>query len=546
MSRQVDLGASLRSVGAAIHPTGHTLDNSNSLLFIGPRPPPSLVCVSFMMGSKSSSKYLQVESLEAVDFAGSGIFSLPAELLHLIASQLGPADIARLSTVSRHLRDVLSAPVVWSTIDCTGTLTEPKIKQIEASLERSRGVPLHVTLPSGPASGSLLSKVAGVADRIVTLTLEVRYHFQQRVILTLAAPRLQTLRLTAGSSYGNTIDIVRHVFSALKCLYLVGTITSHFRAPRLTRLVVDAPRGPNNQDLTQILGVLSRCASLEEFEITHRPFLQLEREHEVVHLPNLRTYIDSAGEHYGITLATKLSLPPTCSVTFNCAHEIHTGSGFLFPKPPIPPSEVTLKWTKLRIRDLKWNYTGGPNVERAIEGFNRSGWWFRSKEKIAVNPERELPIRVLTGITNTAEVKTLCIGGKVFASLVHSAEAMLYLFPGLETLILSDPIVESYLEALSPSFPQLETPCPETPCPDLNHLVIHILGPARPIVVRLAEVAWERERAGRPFGSVSFFTPELEEDLCNHLEEELKLTIRGNLKLTVGDEARFGIPTNIS
>ena len=442
----------------------------------------------------------------------SPIYRLHPELLALVASRLTRDDLVKATHISYHWRMILlDHSSLWSTLDFS---RRPGWAAV--FFTRSRLATIHVSLPilSSIAPDSLKS-LKQSAERIATLG--VGNYESQKELLLRVTPSLKTLSLYSRHTDSLLREGVSLHFPVLETLSIRNINPPPFLAPRLTRLDF------NNiwaepQSVDRLLSLLSNSPLLEELSVQLDCDPNTPIDHDVVHLRHLRVYTHVTETTFYPRLFNMLSCPSTCYVTFavsRCSFKLENPiPPFEKPAPLVHPGRIKLKATGTDRKD--W-------VEGTVEiievgPINKQ---FRLTQQVilddiawetalgdAINP---LFPDLVEGI-NRNLVEMLCVeeGALWFGERRRCVEEVLDHLENIKTLIICDSAIGPFLETLAPAE---AVGTDGLRCPKLESLVVYTKSgdPAGgEIIEPIFRVARKRNEAGFPFGSISVFSPRLE------------------------------------
>ncbi|KAF9783310.1 hypothetical protein BJ322DRAFT_1070122 [Thelephora terrestris] len=251
-----------------------------------------------------------------INYCDSAVYRLPPEILAAIASHLPDNKSLIFATRVCHLwrSTFLSSPRLWS------HLTLENDQRTLVFLERSGTTPLSIDLTAWNRRSNMTpGLLKRITDRLITLRGAHSPLMDQ--ILAKPPPFLRTLNTF--QSPGQSWNPPMRSLPSLRSLAITDLGCYLFRVPHLTVFRLELTR---NSRLPERLGdnlidFLRSCPLLEVFFISYDSSGMNIVSTEAVHLPCLRSFTHESPADVAPTslfsiLLTKLSLPPTCDVTF--------------------------------------------------------------------------------------------------------------------------------------------------------------------------------------------------------------------------------------
>ena len=435
----------------------------------------------------------------------SSVYRLHPELLSLMASHLATDDLIKATHVSYHWRSVLlSDPSLWTTLDFA------HIERALTFLTRSKSASIFVSLQRIPSNTPLPLELLGQSAERIT-RLYVDDYASQKELLLRSVSSLRTLEFYPDDS-DELNETTRLTFPSLKTLFVGDIDPFLFSVPHLTHFGLSSDWCHGKQAIDGLLDFLRDCPLLEELEVRHSNKLYTRRNHNVVHLPNLRAYTHHTTTDFHLGLYNMLSYPPSCSMTFSSEDRSYGLTGT--PRPfQNPTFLMEVRRVKLKAGSMDYeDYVEGTaevidTAQRRVRSTRRvilgEAEWERAFIDV-INPLYPCFLKAL----DRRSIDMLCVEELAvwFHERSDRVEEVLGHLEHIRTLILSDSAVGPYLRALAP---MEAMHVGGWRCLGLDTLVIYNLGSLDDagdnVLSTLRRLARRRKEAGIPLKSVSLF-----------------------------------------
>ena len=434
----------------------------------------------------------------------SGTHRLPPETLATVASHLEVKSLMAASRVCHFWRStLLSFPRLWSYLDFN------KRRRALVFLARSKFAPVSVELPwNGELSGAIKEALEGVTDRLISL--------QGNLGLPLNEYLDQPLPMLKWLNVYEPDDLLskRLVLPSLRSLTTRGFTFPLFHVPHLVVFFCEVwyhPTIPGKLG-DSFLDFFRSCPLLQVISLSYGntyetdEFTTEEAYTEAVSLPHLRSFTHKTlGDRIYVGLFNRLSIPPTCEVTFSVTISdpslVNTKPWtHLFPNPRNPSYLTDVK---------KVTVTGDAKDMRTAKFQNSENMKISLTTKLAHPAHVDSGMKQLldflesSGIMHSLDTLEFRHYPD-FLSWGETPSNILYRlrqFRSLKTLVLWQCGPLPYLKNPSP---------PRVWCPSVENLTICTAHREKDVLERLGKIAISRQEHGVPLKRVTLFLGNLE------------------------------------